>query len=94
MSRARAIRSATNLPPELWAECVLTAVYLKNLSATHAIPDKTPSELWLSRKPDLSHLREIGCRAFVLIQNHHNPKIYDQSIECVLIGYSSQSNVY
>ena len=30
MSRARAICSDAKLPPLLWGECVLTAVYLKN----------------------------------------------------------------
>jgi hypothetical protein len=39
-------------------------------------------------------LREIGCQAFVLIQNKHNPKIFDRSIECILIGYSTDSKAY
>jgi len=39
-------------------------------------------------------MREIGCRVFVLIQNKHNPKIYDISLECVLIGYDTNSKTY
>ena len=39
-------------------------------------------------------MREIGCCAFVLILNRHNPKIYEQSLECVLIGYDSKSRLY
>ena len=54
----------------------------------------TPYEHWHGTKPDLSHLHEIGCRAFGLIQNSHNPKVFDQSIECVLIGYSQDSKAY
>lgn len=39
-------------------------------------------------------MREIGCRCFVLIQNRHNPKIYDRSIECILVGYDIKSKSY
>ena len=37
---------------------------------------------------------EIGCKVFVLIQNKHNPKIYERSLECVLIGYDNDSKTY
>jgi hypothetical protein len=30
----------------------------------------------------------------VLIQNKHNPKIFGRSIECILIGYSTDSKAY
>jgi len=39
-------------------------------------------------------MREIGCKAFVLIQSRHNPKIFERSIECVLIGYDTNSKTY
>jgi hypothetical protein len=38
-------------------------------------------------------LREIGCRAFVLIETH-NPKAFAHSIECVLIGYTPNCKAY
>jgi hypothetical protein len=41
-----------------------------------------PYEAYTGHKPDVSHLREIGCRAFVLIQNKHNPKVFERSEEC------------
>ena len=94
MSRARAIHNNAKLPPKLWGECVLTAVYLKNRTPTKALDNKTPYEVWNKRKPNLSHLCEIGCKAFVLIQARHVPKIYSRSVECVLIGYSTHSKAY
>ncbi|KAG2059354.1 hypothetical protein BDR06DRAFT_840019, partial [Suillus hirtellus] len=45
-------------------------------------------------KPNLSHLHEIECCAFVLVQNWYNPKIFNYSIKCVLIGYSLDSKAY
>ncbi|EPQ55451.1 hypothetical protein GLOTRDRAFT_41973, partial [Gloeophyllum trabeum ATCC 11539] len=54
----------------------------------------TPFEAYYGRKPDLSNLRKIGCRAIVLIQNQYNPKVNARSLECILIGYSQNSKVY
>ncbi|HEV7738455.1 MAG TPA: reverse transcriptase domain-containing protein, partial [Chlamydiales bacterium] len=51
--------------------------------------------MWYNKRPDLSHMREIGCQAFVLKNNLAKmPKIYDRSIECVLIGYAERSKAY
>ena len=94
MSHARTICLDAKLPPNLWAEYAQTAYYLKNRTPTRALDEKTPHELWTGQKPDLTHLRELGCRAFVLIQNRHNPKIYERSVECVLAGYSPNSKAY
>ena len=54
----------------------------------------TPYKAWHKCKPELSHLHEIGCRAFVLLQDRHNPKIYVQSFECMLISYASNAKAY
>lgn len=94
MGKARAMRSACGVPVNRWDEFVLTACYLSNRTPVSSQAGHTPYERWHGTKPDLSHLREIGCRAFVLIQNHHNPKVYDRSVECVLIGYSLDSKAY
>ncbi len=49
--------------------------------------------MWTSRIPSLSHLCEIGCRAFALIQTN-NPKIYHHSHPCILIGYAPHAKAY
>jgi hypothetical protein len=54
----------------------------------------TPFEAYYKAKPNLSHLREIGSRAFVLILNKHNPKVFQCLEECILIGYSKDSKSY
>jgi hypothetical protein len=73
---------------------VETAGYIAQRRPMTYQRNKTPYEAWYNEKPDLSHLREIGCQAFVLIQNKHNPKIFDHSLECQLIGYSADSKAY
>lgn len=94
MGKARAMRSACDIPVNRWDEFILTVCYLSNRTPISSQAGHTPYERWHGVKPDLSHLREISCRAFVLIQNHHNPKVYDCSVECILIGYSLNAKAY
>jgi hypothetical protein len=42
VERARCMLKDTGLPGEFWAEAVSTACYLKNLTASHCHPDRTP----------------------------------------------------
>lgn len=94
MAKARTMRLYANLPAYLWDELYLTATHLQAKTTTRSLQDVTPWERWHERKPDYSYMREIGCKAFVLIQNKHNPKIFERSIECVLIGYDAKSKAY
>jgi hypothetical protein len=91
---ARTMRAASNLPPNRWDEFILTATYLRMRIATKSLNNITPYEAYHGHRPDISHLREIGCRAFVLILNKHNPKIFQRSEEHVMIGYGKNSKTY
>jgi transposase InsO family protein len=53
-----------------------TLNYLCMRVATKTLNNITPYEAYFEHKPDISHLREIGCQAFVLIQNKHNHKVF------------------
>ena len=94
MGKAHAMRSYVKVPVNRWDELVITACYLTNHTPVKSQQGHTPYEHWYGHFPDLSHLREIGSRAFILIQGQHNPKVLDRSVECVLIGYSPDSKVY
>jgi hypothetical protein len=93
MNRMRAMRASTpTVPSNRWDEFAMSAGYLSARTPTRTL-QKTPFEAWHGKKPDLSHLREIGSRAFALILKH-NPKIYERSFECILVGYSPNSKAY
>lgn len=94
MNKGRAIRISTGCPPNMWVEFYLTACHLHEKTPTKSLKGLTPYELWHNRKPDYSYIREIGCKAFVLIQNRHNPKIYEHSVECILVGYNPKAKEY
>jgi hypothetical protein len=42
----------------------------------------------------VSFLQEIGCKAFVLVQNIYNPKVFSRSHEGVFVGYDTTSKAY
>ncbi|KAJ3493647.1 hypothetical protein NLJ89_g10967 [Agrocybe chaxingu] len=94
MGKAQSMRHSTKLPPSMWHEFYLTATHTHVRTGTSTLEDVTPFEKWYGRKPNCSYLREIGCRAFVLILNKHNPKLYERSVECILIGYNEKSKTY
>ena len=87
------MRLACNAPADLWDEFSATSAYLTNFTASSSINGRTPYELWFGEKPSLSHLREIACRAFALIQTN-NPKLFQRSVPCILIGYAPRAKAY
>src|SRR5882762_2489629 len=79
--------------PSFWDEFISTAAYLSTLTPSSSINDHTPYELWFGQKPNLSHLCEIGCAAFVLHETHSS-KIGPHSFHCILIGYEPHTKAY
>eukprot|EP00253_Pinus_taeda_P003041 PITA_03041 len=55
--RERSMLSGAGLGQEFWAKAVDTACYLVNRSPLSALDDKTPQEVWIGKKPSLSHLK-------------------------------------
>ena len=93
LDKARAMLLSCKAPPSLWDEFCATSAYLTNLTASSSLQGRTPFQLWFGRKPSLSHLREIGCRAYALIPGA-TPKSSPRSHACTLIGYSPYSKAY
>ena len=94
MNKARTMRIHAELPAYLWDELYLTVCYLHAWTTTCLLNGSMPFTQWYKKKPDLSHLCKIGCQAFVLIQDKNNPKIYQRSIKCILLGYKPNAKAY
>jgi hypothetical protein len=94
MDRTIAILAETGFPKILWMEIAATIVYLKNRSPTRSLKDKTPYEAWFGRKPDLSHLKIIGTKAYVHIPKQRRVKLDSHSRGCQLVGYGSTANQF
>eukprot|EP00253_Pinus_taeda_P018302 PITA_18302 len=87
IERARSMLSGAGLGQELWAEAVETTCYLVNKSPSSALEDKTPQEVWIGKKPSLSHLRVFGCDAYVHVPKEKRTKLDSKSKKCIFIGY-------
>lgn len=62
--KARAMLLSIELDDIFWKEAILTANYLTNRSPASAFgqefKDKSPADIWLGKKQELSHLRTFG----------------------------------
>lgn len=87
MERERGILSGAGLGQEFCAEVVETACYLVNKSPSSVLEDKIPQEVWIGKKPTLSHLRVFGCDAYVHVPKEKQTKLDSKSEKCIFIGY-------
>ena len=64
---ATCLLQAKNLPPSLWVEAVKCASFIQNRVPHKSVIGATPSEALLGHKPDVSHLRVFGSKAWARI---------------------------
>lgn len=93
VERARCLLFEADLDKKFWAEAANTAVYLKNRSIASGI-EKTPYEMWFSRKPDLQHLRVFGSTVMVHIPKEKRKKWDKKSMRHILVGYCDNVKGY
>lgn len=91
MSRSMLLEA--KLGEKLWAEALLTSVYLRNRTTTKVLVNKTPFEVWTGFKPSVAHLKVFGTKAIVLDKTHHK-KFSPKGKEMIMIGYSEQAKAY
>jgi hypothetical protein len=108
--KARANRLSAELPRDLWPEVVAATVYLHNRTPNYQNGWKSPYEkLHTSigyqngtaigpRKPNLSHIRAYGCKAFAMTDDTQLGKFRLQRLDPkawvgYLVGYRS-TNIY
>ncbi|KAH9687889.1 Integrase catalytic domain-containing protein [Citrus sinensis] len=84
MERVRCMLVQTNLPKSLWAEILLTACYLVNLSPSSAIEFKTPYERWTGQLANYGDLRVFGCTAYIHVSQG---KLAPRALKGSFIGY-------
>lgn len=81
------------LDNRFWGEAVLTAAYLQNRMTSRSI-DKTPVELFIGEKPDLSHIRVFGSKVYSMVPRQKRRKWHDKAEEGVLVGYDGNTKGY
>lgn len=93
LDMARCMLLQSGLPPKFWAEAVLTATYLRNRCPSRSLNGETPHKIWTGKIPTAAHFQIFGTKGYML--NKANKGKFDQrSIECIFIGYSTESKAY
>jgi hypothetical protein len=87
MTTARKLRTQSRLPHRLWPHIVSHATRLLNRIPVQRKDWRTPFEIVHGRQPDLSHLKIIGSRAYVLIKNQRNRPARAKLQEKALMGW-------
>ena len=79
---------------KFWAEAVCTAVMIRNRSPTVSLDNMTPYEYFYGRKPDVSHFKVFGCKAYMHVPKENRKKWDSKTKKCIFVGYRITSKGY
>ena len=82
--------NSSGLPHYMWGEALLTTNTILN-GIPHKKTSKSPYELWKEKLPSYKKLKVWGCLAKVQAPLPKRTKLRPKTIDCVFIGYASNS---
>lgn len=90
LEKSRAMILQSKLPKEMWGEAILCATYITNRSPTVFLNDRTPSEMFHNKRPNLEYLRVFGSVAYNHIpEEKQKGKFYPKANTCIMVGYTN-----
>ena len=75
MDAARAMLHDQYRPMHLWAEATRIAMYVENRTPHRVVDNKTPKEVFSSKKLEVSNLKIFGCLVYIHIPKEKRTKI-------------------
>jgi len=82
------------LPQYLWTETTNTSCYIENQIYFCKNSNKTPFEIYYSRKSNVSYFKVFGCKYFGLNTKGNLGKFDPKSFEAIFVGYSNTCKAY
>ncbi|XP_044760209.1 uncharacterized protein LOC123317668 [Coccinella septempunctata] len=79
--------SEVEFPDSIWAELVMSAIYILNRTGKSSEDGFTPFELWFKKKPRIKHLRVIGSSCYLHIPAEKRKKMDKKAEKGYLVGY-------
>ena len=67
---------------------------IRNRSPTVSVDNMTPYEFFYGRKPDVSHFKVFGCKAYMQVPKENRKKRDSKTKKCIFVGYSITSKGY
>ena len=93
MEKVRAMLADSGLPKALWAEAIVTASLLRNVSPFKDNA-KTPFQMFYGKAPSIARLRTFGCRAYIHTPKEKRGKLDDVSTPGIMVGYAENTKGY
>jgi hypothetical protein len=90
---ARAMLDDYDTLERFWAEDINTACHATNRVYLHRLLEKTPYDLLVGRKPNISYFRVFGCKYFIYKKKRLG-KFKSRCDEGLFLGYASNSKAY
>jgi hypothetical protein len=90
---ARAMLDDYGTPERFWAEGINTTCHAINQVYLHRLFEKTPYELLVGRKSNISYFRVFGCKCFIYKKKRLG-KFESRCDEGFFLGYALNSKAY
>jgi transposase InsO family protein len=84
----RSMLAEYNVSDSYWAEAINIACHSSNRLYCHKLLKKTPYELLIGIKPNISYFRVFGCKCYILRKGSQLSKFEKKCDEGFLFGYS------
>ena len=83
-----------DISPKIWYEAINCAAYVQNRALHKSVKGRTPYNSWFGHKPNVSHFRIFGSRAWDQIPSEKRKALQTQSKECIMVGYGKDTKGY
>ena len=83
------------LDNSLGSAAVIAANYLRNISPSSVLSNKSPYEVMYGKLPKISHLRIFGCKAYPMKLNNKDDNFEAVAKRnCIMMGYGDKEGIY
>ena len=83
-----------DLPMLLWEEAARTVVYVQNIISHTTLGFKSPEEMFMGKKLEVSHLKIFGCPVYVHIPKEKRTKLDHSRKKGIFVGYCEVSKAF
>ncbi|KAL4351289.1 hypothetical protein GQ457_06G011510 [Hibiscus cannabinus] len=91
LDMVRSMTSHTDLPTTFWGYALQTIAFTQNCVPSKSV-QKTPHEMWIGRRPNMSFMKIWGCKAYV--KHQLSTKLEPKSEKCTFVGYPKETKGY
>ena len=84
---ATCMLEAKYFPPMFWVKAINYKTYIQNMGAHKNLDGITHFKCWSGNKPDVTHFRIFGSKAWARIATEKRKDLQPQIQECLFFGY-------